>query len=166
VPFRDDVRYASGATHHLKGVPYELQVREAAVATVATEGTTLIVSVPAEADAGAVRLTLEAWYLDRAREHLPLRLAACWGVFEPGLPDPPSLRIRMMRSRWGSLSPAGAVTLNGYLMRAPSECIDAVIFHELCHLRVRGHGPDFYAELARYVPEWSRLRVELRGYRP
>lgn len=91
------------------------------------------------------------------------RLHACWAVFGRSGEVMPTLRLRTMRSRWGSLSPAGAMTLNTMLIRAPRECLDAVIFHELCHLRVRNHGPEFYRELARYVPEWRQRRSELRG---
>lgn len=60
----------------------------------------------------------------------------------PGRPIP-SLRIRRMRSRWGSLSPGGALTLNEDLVRAPRECIDYVIYHEFCHLEHAGHGSAF-----------------------
>lgn len=91
------------------------------------------------------------------------RLRACWTVFGRPGEVMPRLRLRTMRSRWGSLSPSGAMTLNTLLVRAPLECLDAVIYHELCHLRVRNHGPEFYHELARYVPEWRQRRAELRG---
>jgi len=91
------------------------------------------------------------------------RLDACWDVFGRPGESMPELRVRAMRSRWGSLSPHGRMTLNAQLVRAPQACLDAVVFHELCHLRVRGHGPDFYRELARYVPEWKARRAELRG---
>ncbi|MEA5076225.1 MAG: YgjP-like metallopeptidase domain-containing protein [Coriobacteriia bacterium] len=102
---------------------------------------------------------------ERARAHalFPERLHACWTVFGRPGEVMPKLRLRTMRSRWGSLSPAGAMTLNTMLVRAPLECLDAVIYHELCHLRVRDHGPGFYRELARYVPEWRQRRAELRG---
>jgi predicted metal-dependent hydrolase len=76
----------------------------------------------------------------------------------------PPLRVRAMRTRWGSLAPSGTVTLNAELVRATSEQLDYVIFHELCHLRVRGHGRDFYGELARYVPEWRRVRRALHAH--
>lgn len=102
---------------------------------------------------------------ERARAHALFaeRLHVCWAVFGRSGEAMPRLRLRTMRSRWGSLSPAGAMTLNTMLVRVPRECLDAVIFHELCHLRVRNHGPEFYRELSRYVPEWRQRRAELRG---
>jgi predicted metal-dependent hydrolase len=48
-----------------------------------------------------------------------------------------------MVSRWGSFSSAGRITLNLALIKAPKECIDYVIMHELCHFKVKHHGPLF-----------------------
>lgn len=99
----------------------------------------------------------------RAQALFADRLHECWEVFARPGEVMPKLRMRTMRSRWGSLSATGAMTLNTLLVRAPRECLDAVIYHELCHLRVRHHGPEFYRELARYVPEWRQRREDLRG---
>lgn len=159
-----ETRYAEGATHHFRGEPLRLDIRTGTPPRVCIEGSSLVVRTADVGDPEAIGRVVEEWYRRQAQEHFAKRLAECWTVFDPGAAQPPSLRVRMMRSRWGSLSPAGVVTLNGHLMRAPDECIDAVIFHELCHLRVRGHGPDFYAELARYVPEWRRLRRQLHDF--
>jgi len=103
--------------------------------------------------------------LARARRTFEERLDACWAVFASPEEVRPRIRVRAMRSRWGSLSPAGAMSLNAHLMHVPQHCIDYVIFHELCHLRVRSHGPDFYEHLARYVPRYKALRRELAGIR-
>lgn len=98
-----------------------------------------------------------------ARELFARRLDLCWERFAEVGETKPQLRLRTMRSRWGSLSPSGWMSLNTMLVRAPVECLDAVIYHELCHLRVRGHDAAFYRELARYVPAWRERRQELRG---
>ena len=104
----------------------------------------------------------DAAEVDEARRVLGKRYAACWDVFARPGEVKPDLRVRVMRSRWGSLTAAGRVSLNAYLVRAPDACIDAVIYHEFCHMRVRGHGVDFYKELARYVPDWKARRRELK----
>lgn len=98
-----------------------------------------------------------------ARRVLAERYAACWRVFGRSDETMPELRVRVMRTRWGSLTAAGRVSLNAYLVRASEACIDAVIYHEFCHMRVRGHGAAFYDELARYVPDWKARRRELRA---
>ncbi|MBN2248548.1 MAG: DUF45 domain-containing protein [Coriobacteriia bacterium] len=98
----------------------------------------------------------------RARELFEQRLDVCWERFARDGEVKPRLRLRTMRSRWGSLSPGGWMSLNTLLVRAPLECLDAVIYHELCHLRVRAHDAAFYRELARYVPAWRERRMDLR----
>ena len=99
------------------------------------------------------------------REVFAERLEACWSEFARPGETMPELRVRIMRSRWGSLAPSGRVCLNAHLLRASPECLDYVIFHELCHLRVRGHGSAFYAELGRHVPDWRQRKAELRELR-
>lgn len=98
-----------------------------------------------------------------ARELFEQRFDMCWERFAEAGETKPRLRLRTMRSRWGSLSPSGWMSLNTMLVRAPLECLDAVIYHELCHLRVRAHDAAFYGELARYVPAWREHRKDLRG---
>jgi hypothetical protein len=120
----------------------------------------------AEAIARAARSAgpLTAEELTRARVLFAERFDACWAVFSKPGERKPQLRVRAMRSRWGSLTAAGAVTINAFLVRTPLACLDYVIFHELCHLRVRGHNAAFYAEVARYVPEWRVRRAELHRH--
>jgi predicted metal-dependent hydrolase len=68
-------------------------------------------------------------------------------------PRPP-LKIRAMRSRWGSLSPRTGMCLNLLLIHAPLAAIEYVVVHELCHLRYRGHGKGFYGVLESVLPDW------------
>jgi hypothetical protein len=110
------------------------------------------------------RLTLGPAELAAARRLFAERLDACWPLFARPGEAKPQLRVRVMRTRWGSLSPSGRICLNATLLHAPRACLDYVIFHELAHLRARGHGPRFYAELARYVPDWRERRRELHAF--
>lgn len=74
-----------------------------------------------------------------------------------------SLAYRNMRSRWGSCQPAtGRICINVRLALFPPECLEYVIVHELCHLIVPGHGPDFHALLDRHLPDWKAARAKLR----
>lgn len=66
-----------------------------------------------------------------------------------------------MQSRWGSLSPAGTMTLNANLIRAPRACIEYVVAHELCHLKHRDHDAGFYRLLGRVMPDWETRKVRL-----
>jgi predicted metal-dependent hydrolase len=73
----------------------------------------------------------------------------------------PSLKIRKMKTRWGSLAGGRRMTLNLWLIRAPRECIEYVIVHELCHLEHAGHGPRFYRLMDELMPDWCARRRQL-----
>jgi predicted metal-dependent hydrolase len=83
---------------------------------------------------------------------------------------PTGVTVRDPRTRWGSASRRGHLSFSWRLVLAPPEALETVVVHELAHLRVFGHGPEFWALVASRVPghaEWRRwLRrhaAELHG---
>ena len=56
---------------------------------------------------------------------------------------------------------ARRITLNPFLVRAPRECIDYVVLHELCHLQHHNHGPKFYHALDCQMPGWRDIKQRL-----
>ena len=73
------------------------------------------------------------------------------------------IAYRNMKSRWGSCQPStGRICINVRLALYPPECLEYVVVHELCHLLVRGHGPDFHALMDRVMPDWKLRRSKLR----
>ncbi len=68
------------------------------------------------------------------------------------LPRPSEIRwADDMTSRWGSCTySTGTIRISNRLAAFPDWVIDYVIVHELCHLEVRGHGPDFWRLATRY----------------
>jgi predicted metal-dependent hydrolase len=139
----------------------------------------LRVGVPPGADAGRVRRAVEAWYRDRARELFAAILEEQFGWFAGRGHARPTISVRKMTSRWGTLSgPArrrslpwsGAggrgtsrMTLNLALIRAPRECSEYVLVHELCHLEHRGHGRDFYRLMEERLPDWRQRKRQLES---
>lgn len=74
-----------------------------------------------------------------------------------------SLHFRSMTSRWGSCIPSKRkITLNTRLAAYPPECTRYVVIHELAHLVHHGHGPEFWALVERYCPDWRSLRARLK----
>lgn len=66
-------------------------------------------------------------------------------------------------TRWGSATPAtGKIRINSRLRTAPEWVLDAVIFHELCHLVEADHGPAF-RKLERRYPRMAEARAFLDG---
>jgi hypothetical protein len=78
--------------------------------------------------------------------------------------DPSSVRwVSNQNSRWGSCTPAdGTIRLSRRLFGMPAWVVDYVLIHELAHLIVPGHGPDFWHLVARY-PRTERARGYLEG---
>ncbi|MDH4197444.1 MAG: M48 family metallopeptidase, partial [Candidatus Aminicenantes bacterium] len=72
------------------------------------------------------------------------------------------LFIRHQTTLWGSCSTANNISLNLRLAALPPELADYVMLHELVHIRHRGHGPAFWAELARNVPDARERQSRLR----
>lgn len=73
----------------------------------------------------------------------------------------PPTRLQFMTVQWGNCSPSGRITLNPLLVKAPRECIDYVLLHELCHLLHHNHGPKFYRTLDRHMPNWRAVKEKL-----
>lgn len=104
---------------------------------------------------------LTCWYRAQALPHITERI----GYFAAQVGrEPQRLRIAAQKTRWGSCSPRGTVSLNWRLLLAPSEILDYVIVHELCHLLQANHSPRFWREVARVMPEHERHRRWLREY--
>jgi predicted metal-dependent hydrolase len=97
----------------------------------------------------------------RAHLELPARLRklAAQHGFEAG-----RVTIRDQRSRWGSCSPNGDISLNWRLIRMPEAVRDYVLLHELAHLREPNHSRRFWRLMSRICPGWREARQWLREH--
>ena len=68
-----------------------------------------------------------------------------------------------MQKQSGSCSPNVVILLNPHLFKAPRECIDYVISHELCHLRDHNQSPRYYRLLENIMPAWEAVKARLDG---
>ncbi|MEN8203300.1 MAG: SprT family zinc-dependent metalloprotease [Bacteroidota bacterium] len=101
--------------------------------------------------------------LQEAKQYLPDRvhiLAETHGLKYTGL------KIRQMKSRWGSCTAKNSINLNSWLMMLPDHLSDYVILHELVHTLHRDHSPKFWEALDRINYGNSKeLRKELKKHR-
>jgi predicted metal-dependent hydrolase len=104
---------------------------------------------------------LERWLRTRARQVIAARVAtrAAEMAVKPG-----RITIRDQVSRWASASPSGALSFSWRLVLAPPEVLDAVVVHELAHLRIRGHSRTFWALVTRHAPGTPEARRWLREH--
>lgn len=76
----------------------------------------------------------------------------------------PALRMRSMKSRWGScLVQKQIITMNKKLIHMPRACIEQVMLHELCHFFEANHSPRFYAWLDKLMPDWRERKQLLQN---
>jgi predicted metal-dependent hydrolase len=71
------------------------------------------------------------------------------------------VQLRAMRSKWGSVSTAGNLTLARDLVKLPRRLVEYVICHELLHLRVPTHNRLHRLLLSRHIPDWRDREQEL-----
>jgi predicted metal-dependent hydrolase len=156
-------QYISGESHYYLGKQYLLKVIEATeqVQDVKLLRGRLEVSVRTRS-AEKVKALLTEWYKARAKEVFARRLDA---MLEQALwvTGRPPLRILTMQTQWGSCSPHGRITLNPHLVKAPRECIDYVILHELCHIAEHNHSERFYRLMHQVMPNWEKVKERLDG---
>lgn len=100
---------------------------------------------------------------DQAVKVIPQRVA----YYAPKIGvDYGRITIRNQKTRWGSCSANGNLNFNCLLMLTPSEVIDSVVVHELCHRKEMNHSDRFYAEVLRVFPDywkWNRWLKENGG---
>lgn len=107
------------------------------------------------------RPLVEAWYRQQAQAHVAARIAH----FAPLVGRTPArISIRAQRTRWGSCSGRGTISINWRLMLASPEVLDYVIVHELCHLLQANHSARFWREVARVMPGYVRHQQQLREF--
>lgn len=73
-----------------------------------------------------------------------------------------AIAIRDQKSRWGSCSKKGNLNFSYKLLFLPAEVRDYVIVHEICHVKEFHHGKAFWDLVGEAVPEYRKLRKELR----
>ena len=154
-------RYIGGESHLYLGRQYRLKLTEGNPDQVKLARGYFWITCKDKSDTKKVKNLLDSWYLTKAREKFIDSFDRCWPNFERLDLAYPRLQIRRMKTRWGSLSHSGTLTLNVNLIRAPRECIDYVITHELCHLKYHDHSPDFYKLLEKVMPDWERRKHKL-----
>lgn len=108
---------------------------------------------------GDLRPTLETHFVRRARIELPAR---AWELAAESGVDAKHVAVRNQRSRWGSCSATGTISLNWRLIQVPDAVRDYIIKHELMHLREMNHSPRFWQRVEEVCPGWREAERWLK----
>ncbi len=153
--------YINGETHLYLGKQYRLKISRENKNNVKLIRGFFQITCCNEPTPEKVRKLLDKWYLEKAHLQFNAGLIRCFPKFKKFNFSEPKISIRKMKRRWGCLSYDKKITLNTNLVKAPKECIDYVIMHELCHLKYRNHNRDFYCLLTSILPEWEKIKHKL-----
>ena len=104
---------------------------------------------------------LVGWYAQRAFSLLAERVQHFSGSMNL---TPGPVQLKSWKRRWGECHPDGTLKFNWRLILCPPEVIDYVVVHELAHLKVPGHNPRFWAQVAQVLPDYASRRQWLNRY--
>jgi predicted metal-dependent hydrolase len=128
---------------------------------ISDQGTTpkyLQVPLSLHAQPGQIRDAVQAWLMQQAKLNFTQRL----DHFAPQLGVQwKRLSLSNASSRWGTASADGSIRLNWRLIHFKQDVIDYVVAHELSHLRVMNHSPQFWETVGSLVPDYQQRRNAL-----
>ncbi|MHA1287450.1 MAG: M48 family metallopeptidase [Candidatus Thorarchaeota archaeon] len=159
--------YVSGETHRYLGRQYLLkiiQIGEQETEQVRMDRGRLKINVSNPDDMERKKALLEDWYRGHAKRVFSERVDHWLPHFQRYGIESPQLVVRRMKSRWGSCTAEGKITLNLKLIQVPKHLIDYTIVHELSHLVELNHSEDYYQLLRRIMPDWEKRKEQLNRY--
>jgi predicted metal-dependent hydrolase len=114
-------------------------------------------------DLDACQNLLKRWLHHQGRRHLIPWLQRLSS--ETGLSFQ-KVQIRGQKTRWGSCSSRGTISLNYQLLFLRPALVRSLIIHELCHTVHLNHAAGFYQLWSHFVPDYQEIRAEMRQARP
>jgi predicted metal-dependent hydrolase len=144
------------------GITWEVSGRETEGGWVAvrTASPTRLEMAGQITDESTCRKALARWLVRQAQEHLTPQLQALGR--QTGLHHT-RVSVRLQRTRWGSCSRDGAISLNARLLFLPPPLVEYVLVHELCHTITPNHSEAFWELVQRHAPDYRKRRAELRA---
>ena len=156
--------YINGETHLFRGNESVLQIEKTNRPYIRFSDHTIELGLEKPDDPVAVKGLLYKGYKAEALMVFPEVLSIVLKKPESRIFKPTGLVIRSMKSRWGSCSKKGIITLSTELIKLPDIYLEYVIIHELCHLKHHNHGKQYYDLLSELFPDWKQVRKDLKGY--
>lgn len=115
--------------------------------------------LPESSRSALIKRDLIHWYADRALRKILERVrhyAALIGA------SPVRVRVKTLRSRWGSCSTRNELSFAWNIVMAPESVLDYLVVHEMCHLVHHDHSPEYWQLVAKFLPAHREKRKWLR----
>jgi predicted metal-dependent hydrolase len=139
----------------MTGEEFQVEWHRGAAAGIEQHASRLIVTA---ADESAARQQLQTWLKAAARERLAPRLLQLAADLKYSVAR---VAIRCQRTRWGSCSTRGTVSLNCSLVFLRPQVVRYLFIHELAHTKHMNHSASFWHLVAKLEPEYRSLDREL-----
>ena len=155
--------FVDGESHYVLGVKYRLEVKYVnAAPSVEIHGGVVSMTVRPDASESMRAEVMREYLRSVLKEELAEMVDKWCKKMEV---EEATWIVKQMKTRWGScVESKKLIQLNLELARLPRRCIEYVVVHELCHLRVHGHNRMFENLISQYLPNWKSLRKELNGF--
>lgn len=159
-PRQSERQYVSGETLYVWGRQYFLRVEYSYKGNaLVLSGDNAILTVRKESTVKQRGTFVNEWYRTLLKAEVEKYLPKWERI--TGL-QCSSWQSKYMTTKWGTCNTStGKIWLNLQLAKKPIECLEYVILHELIHLKVRNHGPEFVTEMNRYMQNWHEIRNQL-----
>lgn len=155
-------KYVSGEKFSILGRNVCLKVLEGETESVKTDGVYLFLTVKDKEDFKRKEQLVNRYLNKQCHEVFNEIALKIYPLFKKYGISFPLIRIREMKTRWGSCIPQkGIITLNTKLLEAPINCIEYVVLHEFCHFIHPDHSKKFYAFVAMLMPDWKERKTAL-----
>lgn len=158
------LKYESGEKIYYLGEALHLLLETSKIEGVDKFGSFLNLRVKDTTDFSKKEKVLKKWFSKMQREVFFQICDEIYPLFQPYGVKYPLVKIRAMKSRWGSCQPSkGIITLNAKMIAAPREAIEYVVLHEFAHFIHPNHSKDFYALVESMMPDWKQRREMLNS---
>ena len=156
-PRQSEREYVSGETLYVWGRQYFLQVEYSYKGnSLVLDGNRAILTVRKESSTKQREAFVNEWYRSllkaEVEKYLP-KWEKITGLYCSGW------QSKYMTTKWGTCNTSTRkIWLNLQLAKKPIECLEYVILHELAHLKVKNHGPDFVSIVDQHMPQWQERK--------
>ena len=148
--------YVSGENFKYLGRNYRLKVIKSDEEVVKLQRGYLQIFIKDTNNYNQKKTLLDNWYKSKAKIHFQKALDKYQQIVKKEIN---SIKIREMKTRWGSCNPSKSyINLNSKLIEKSTSCIEYVVFHELTHLIHTDHNKQFYNYMSVHMPDWKKRK--------
>lgn len=110
-------------------------------------------------DQKKLKEAMEKWYREKALEKILEKVDYYKSYFNN---EPNSVKVKQQKKRWGSCNTKGDLMFNWRCVMAPSNVLDYLVVHEMCHMVYFNHSKDFWGLVESIIPDYRNRKEWLK----